>query len=120
MKYILDVQGYWIERVFIVKKIYYYCVENKNAVSYLFRPIVPFNLLSEKHKNIVIYYEKYIHKLQWSFGRIDYNELSYIITQIKPDDTVYVLKRFQVDSVKYLLGENVDLRLINPTQIRIS
>jgi len=63
MKYITDLQGYWIQRKFIVKTLTFFCSDINACREHVFGPIVPLESLSEKNQRVVSYYDiiKNIH-----------------------------------------------------------
>lgn len=75
--------------------------------------------LSEIHRNNISYYEKHVHNLSCQCGNIEYENLAYTISKIKRFDSVYVLKRCQVDCNKYLKGTDVNVRIATQEELEI-
>ncbi len=113
MRYILDLQGYWIQRKFIVKELILFCTDLNIIRKYHFKPIVTFSLLSEKNQNVVTYCEKLNNRLCWNSGNLDYDKLAEVICQINTGDTVSVLYCSSVSSVKYFFGHRVSVREVS-------
>lgn len=121
MIYVLDFKGFYLNRVLEVKELAYFCLDTGVTKAYHFKPSRSFDRLSDKEKNVVSYYEKYVHGLPWNIGYVSLDQLNGIIPT-QADDIVYVCNsKRQLTSI-FLAKECVveDIKILENRVIKSS
>jgi hypothetical protein len=121
MKFVLEIEGFTLERGFIFKEITLWSLTNNFESHFFIKPPFPFERLSVKDKRIVQYCENYVHKIHWSAGKDLLREVRRYLQRLLNDDgpiTVYTKGATKVNVLKVGLGLNCEIQDINKLELK--
>ena len=110
-KYVIDVQGYSVEKSFLIKELSIVNLDSENVLHFLVKP--PFNrkLLSYDDQRCVSRLQYNYHKISWDDGVFDYSEvLMNLLRATQNARVIYVKGMEKAAIIRKLTGKfTIDL-----------
>jgi len=119
MKFVVvDVQGYCISSSstdFYAKELAIY--DGKEMKSYLFKPVIPFNALTDACRKQVKHLYANHHGISYSYGELDYEELySIVCSHLRDVDVIYVKGHIKE---KFLVKIFAEIKQLHPLIVNL-
>ena len=111
MTAVVDIEGFQVKNKFYVKELAVFNLRDETTKQWIFRSPFPYNSIAVKDKKTVYHCEKYLHRIRWSRGYTEYNQLQPILSSFaNSGDTIYVKGYQKTQYIRGLLPKSVEIK----------